>query len=313
MTTVGGFTIDIAIPSGEPDGLRIIGMSNWDGKGIVFPRSIFQHIRQREELQNAGVYILWGGSESSSLPQVYIGESDSPGPERRVSSHASGPQEKDFWTHAIAFTSERLNKAHTLYLESRLIQIASEAKRCNLDNSQTPLVRKLDIFTELQAEGFLKNMRLCLPILGVDFFEMPRVPQHVQNAGGLHIRADLSASDELLPQLPSMSPELLYLRESRASGQGYDGPEFVVLSGAKGTRHHTEAFQTNYHSAYQLREELLALGVLIEDGEEIQLTQDYSFTAPSTAAAVLMGVQVNGLIAWKDGAGRTLKDIRNDS
>jgi hypothetical protein len=41
------------------------------------------------------------------------------------------------------------------------------------------------------------------------------------------------------------------------------------------------------------------------------LTQDYEFSAPSTAAAVLMGWTADGRKEWKDAQGRSLKEIAN--
>jgi len=40
------------------------------------------------------------------------------------------------------------------------------------------------------------------------------------------------------------------------------------------------------------------------------LSQDYVFTSPSTAAAVVLGRSANGRIEWKDARGRTLKELQ---
>jgi hypothetical protein len=69
------------------------------------------------------------------LPTVSIGEGDPALP--RLEDHFA---QKDFWTSLILFTSkdENLNKAHAQHLESRLTALAREAKRCLLDNVNTP-------------------------------------------------------------------------------------------------------------------------------------------------------------------------------
>jgi hypothetical protein len=41
-----------------------------------------------------------------------------------------------------------------------------------------------------------------------------------------------------------------------------------------------------------------------------RFTQDYSFSSPSTAAAVVLGRSANGRIEWKDAQGRTLKALQ---
>jgi hypothetical protein len=44
-----GFSVRIFVPSGEPDGLRLVEKSNWMGQGLVFPRSLFAESRQRPQ------------------------------------------------------------------------------------------------------------------------------------------------------------------------------------------------------------------------------------------------------------------------
>ena len=77
-----------------------------------------------------------GPSHDSSLPTIYVGEGDPV--KSRLDSHHSN---KDFWTWAIFFTAKdnSLNKAHVQYLESRLHQLAKDAKQSRLDNVQSSL------------------------------------------------------------------------------------------------------------------------------------------------------------------------------
>jgi len=50
--------------------------------------------------------------------------------------------------------------------------------------------------------------------------------------------------------------------------------------------------------------------VLGLQGGLYQFTQDYSFSSPSTAAAVVLGRSANGRIEWKAADGRTLKELQ---
>jgi hypothetical protein len=61
---------------------------------------------------------------------------------------------------------------------------------------------------------------------------------------------------------------------------------------------------------YDLRQELIGNGVLAMQGGLYLFTQDYSFSAPSTAAGVVLGRIANGRIEWKAADGRTLKEIQ---
>src|SRR5690606_8232083 len=116
-----GFSVRVFLPDGDPAGVKVIEKSNWTGMGLVIPRSLFASARTRTELDRAGVYFLVGESERGLLPKVYVGEGDPVRP--RLESHG---RQKDFWTHAVAFTSkdQSLNKAHVQRLEARLVELA---------------------------------------------------------------------------------------------------------------------------------------------------------------------------------------------
>jgi len=279
MTTAKGFSVRIFIPEGEPEGLRIVEKSNWTGQGLVFPRSLLPEVRQRAECQRTGVYVLWGPGESGQLPRAYVGEGDSCLP--RLDGHA---RNKDFWTHAVIFTSkdQNLNKAHAQYLEARLVGLAAEAKRCELDNGNVPQPPSLSEADIADAESYLADLLLCLPLVGVSFFEKPR---------GRTIKKTA-----------------LFLRAKKIEARGYDGTEgFVVLAGSTAVKEEVPSIQA-YMS--ELRRVLLERVVFEDGGESYRLAQDYTFNSPSTAAGVLLGRSSNGRVEWKNADGRSLKDIQ---
>lgn len=93
---------------------------------------------------------------------------------QRIERHTC---QKDFWTHAAAFTSKdfNLNRAHVQYIEARLVALASEAKRAELDNSNVPQEPSLSEADRTDAEAFLQDVLLCLPLVRANFFEKPRL------------------------------------------------------------------------------------------------------------------------------------------
>jgi hypothetical protein len=273
------YSIRIFLPDGVPDGLRLVEKSNWSGLGIVCPRSLLGESKSRAEFARTGVYVLVGESETSGLPTVYVGESDSIRP--RLEQHAS---KKDFWTAVTFFVSkdDNLNKAHVQYLESRLVGLASEAKRCVLDNGNVPAPPSLSEADRADAEGFLDEMLLCFPIVGLDVFDQPAAP--------------------------ASGATRLYLVGDMTEAEGYEvGGEFVVCAGSKGRLKDTASF---HQSLRQKRLGLIDQQVLQVEGEQYVFVQDYAFQSPSTAAAVTLGRNANGRVEWKDGAGRTLKTLQ---
>ena len=272
------FSIRIFLPDGLADGLKIVEKSNWSGRGIVCPRALFPASKGREEFTRTGVYLLVGPSDSGDVPMLYIGQGDPVRP--RLETHYA---KKDFWTSAVFFVSkdENLNKAHIGYLESRLISLANDAKRSTLDNANSPVLPSMSEMDIADSEGFLDEMLLCLPLLGVNVFNKPeRVSQRQQ--------FKMSGKD--------------------STAIGYESPEgFVVLSGGKAR---VAEVASTHKYVIALRRSLVDRGIFVLDGVQYRLTQDYTFNSPSQAAAVMMGRNANGRIEWKDAKGQTLKEIQ---
>ena len=232
--------------------------------------------REREELTSAGIYVLEGPSEDSSLPRIYVGEGD---PTRaRLEQHV---KQKEFWTRAIVFSCKdrNLNKAHIQYLEARLIRLAAEAKRCEPDNSNTPAMPILSEADIADAEGFLDDVLLCLPILGISVFE----------------KAAAAAA----------SSKTLTITAKGVTARGFESPQgFVVKVGSGVVREEVPSILAYLH---ELREDLRQKFVI---SHEYVFNQDYVFSSPSTAAGVILGRSSNGRTEWKDASGRTLKAIQ---
>ena len=270
-----GFSVRIYLPSGEPEGLRVIEKSNWIGQGLFFPRLLFNQVRKREELTRTGVYVLWGAGESGQLQRAYVGEGDAL--LSRIESHY---RNKEFWTHCVAFSSkdQNLNKAHAQHLEARLVYLAKKAKRCVLDNKTDPQPPSLSDADAADAELYLADMLLCLPVLGVNFFEHP--------LGGTDL--------------------LLNARGITARGSEHV-TGFVVRSGSQATKDEVPSIHIFLSN---LRKELISQGILENSGTKYRLAQDYVFKSPSSASGVLLGRSSNGRAEWKDAGGRSLKEIQ---
>lgn len=278
------FSLRIFVADGDPDGLRIVDKSNWIGKALVFPRALPQ-IKARPELAQTGVYLLLGPRPDGEGDMLYVGEGDPIRP--RLESHYA---QKDFWTRAIGFTTTtagQLNKAHVQFLESRLIALARAAKRMPLDNANQPAEPSLSEADRADIEVFLGHMLGMLPVLGVHAFEQaPKAP--AAKAG---------------PVLTCKGKGVL--------ATGYEASQgFVVRAGSQAVADTVPSMVQHVRGMYDLRQELIGNGVLTMQGGLYQFTQDYAFSSPSTAAAVVLGRSANGRIEWKDATGRTLKELQ---
>lgn len=276
------YSIRIFLPAGDPDGIRVIEKSNWNGSGLVFPRSLFGDAKSRRELERTGVYVLVGSPEESGLPAVYIGEGD---PIRnRLESHA---KQKEFWIYGVAFTSkdENLNKAHVQYLEARLVKLAMDAKRCSLQNGNAPQLPSMSEADAADAEGFLSEMLLCFPVIGLNVFSQSE---------------------------PARRPSAEFLLSARGvQASGYESPQgFTVREGSTAARDHVKSC---HDYLVKLRLALIENGVLASQDGVLRFSQDYVFASPSTAAGVVLGRTSNGRVDWKTKAGKSLKDHQETS
>lgn len=244
-----GFSIRIFLPDGTPDGLRTVEKSNWIGRGIICPRSQFREAKSRPEFRKTGVYVLRGPSESGDLPTIYIGEGDPALP--RLEQHIA---RKDFWTSLILFTSkdDNLNKAHVQYLEARLVALAKDAKRCILDNGNTPELPSLSEPDTAEMEGFLEEMLLIYPLLGLTIFERPGADR--------------------------ASQQLLHLKGRGIIARGYEAPDgFVVLSGSQVAK---DTVPSAHRYLVELRDSLKERGIIVADTDSLRMSQDYVFDSP---------------------------------
>jgi hypothetical protein len=122
-------TIRLFLTKGEAKSLRTAEISNWTGKAVAAPRTELDELLRREELDKAGVYILFGTDPNSGSPLAYIGEAEVI--RDRLKQHRT----KEFWVSAIVFVSkdENLTKAHVRFLESRLQAEAAQIGRFKLE------------------------------------------------------------------------------------------------------------------------------------------------------------------------------------
>ncbi len=278
-----GTSIRLFLAEGTPDGLWVVEKSNWTGVALMAPRSRYATLRSRSELDGPGVYLLTGPAETGTKSaRIYVGETDVL--RERLDSHQKN---KDFWTKVIVFTAKdaNLNKAHVRYLESRLLAIAAEANRAELDNSTGSALPGLSEADRADMESFLTDMLLIYPVLGVAAFDRRG------EAGPKETHA-----------------ERLYLTMKGTKAEGSEVADgFLVY---KDSLARPDAVPSIHLYGADLRESMLVEGIFVRDGDHLRLTQDHLFSSPSTAAMVLLGRTSNGRKEWKNVAGVSLKELQ---
>jgi Domain of unknown function (DUF4357) len=277
-------TIKIFLPHGDPKRLRTAEISNWTGKAVAGPRSEFDSVLAREESHKSGVYFLTGIDPESGRAAVYIGEAES------VRDRVKGHLDKDYWNHIAFFTSkdENLTKAHIRYLEGRLIEQAKQAGRADVKNNQGSGSRLPESDRE-DMEIFLEKIHQLLPALGVEVL----VPTAVVAAATTE-RETLTCEIKGLKATGHLTPNGM-----------------VVLSGSQAVLNERPSSQ-KYPWPVNMRQRLRDEGALrAQQSDCLLFTKDVEFTSPSAAAAVIHGGHANGLTAWKNKNGKTLKELES--
>ena len=229
------------------------------------------------------MYLLFGKDETGK-DNVYIGEAETV--LKRLNQHLS---QKDFWHEAVVFISkdENLNKAHIKYLENGLYEIARKVNRYNIENNTTPTQSSISESDRAEMEEFIENIKILVNTLGHKVFEEKRVVKSEdQSAKTFFIKA---------------------ARGAEASGE-LSSEGFVVFAGSQVAK---TTVPSTPKAILNLRDELMQRGVIKQKGEELSILEDYVFSSPSTAAAIVMGRSANGLIEWKLSDGTTLKDFES--
>ena len=275
-------TIQIFLPDGDPQGIRIATVTTGIVQALAFPRTHLKTALERDEAQLVAFYLLFGQDDQSAKPMVYVGETSNVG--QRFDGHN---RDKDFWQSAVILTcrTENFTSAHGKYLEWLSINTAKECNRYILDqkNQNEPHVSEP---MEHELKEVFQTAAILLGALGYPVFE-PLVKAQDRREG-----------------------EIFYCKGPDAEAKGQlvnDG--FVVFKGSKGRKLEVPSAK-KWRWLGTLREPLIAQGILTEDGNYYVFSEDFLFHSPSAASVTVLGRTSNGWLDWKTPDGKTLHDVK---
>ncbi len=276
-------TIQIFLPGGDPQGIRIAEITTRIVQVIEVPRSLLGDFLAMSESDQVALYFLVGDSEDRLEQSVYIGQTGDL--RARLAKHQ---KEKEFWQRALILISrtDSLTQTHSLFLEWHCIQAVRKAGRYQDQNNNSGSRPHTPAPLEADCLEIFETGQTLLATLGYPLFEPV-------------VRASAVSQES----------DVLYCRASGANGRGvYTEEGFVVMKGSVGRRENVPSIVGT--SNERLRARLLEAGVLRADGETVVFEKDHLFQSPSMAAMALVGRTANGWIEWKDGQGRTLDAIK---
>jgi len=210
---------------------------------------------------------------------------------------------------AITSTDMTLTKAHVRYLESRLISLLKDARKSVVMNRTDPGFERLPEADVADMETFLDQIRLVLPVIGVDQLRRPHPRTVIPETSTTTLSADGQGTDDQA-SLPSTGRPSFVLthaaRGIRAVAVETEG-EFVILAGATGDLNTAPSLRETLRV---LREQALESGrAVTAPGGRFRLVQDLAVGSPSAAAASLFGTSRNGRTdRLVQGTGQTCAD-----
>ncbi|MCQ2530906.1 MAG: GIY-YIG nuclease family protein [Lachnospiraceae bacterium] len=275
-------TIQMFIFDGNPNGRIMCEISNWNGRVYKVSRNELLEFSKRSDSDNTGVYFLFGKNDNNE-DTVYIGEAEKI--MTRLKQHLN---EKVYWNDFIVVISKDnlLNKAHVKYLENQFYSLAKNANKTVIANSSIPNCPSISEFDEAMLLEFISNTKLLVNALGYKTFD--------------------TIEDNKINTQNSESE--FYIKTTR----GADAKGIIVSDGfavLEGSMIATSTVASMSASLIRIRTSLLEKGII---NAEFKFTRDYSFTSPSTAAAIVMGRNANGKTEWKTSDNKPLKEIEEN-
>ncbi|MFN4764595.1 GIY-YIG nuclease family protein [Gillisia sp. Q332] len=272
-------TIQIFLPDGSPTSIREAELTNRLVKAILFPRNKLQEVSKRDQINNTGIYFLFGTKEDVAKPIVYIGEGECC--YNRIQSHN---RNKDFWTHCVVITTKtnEYTKTDGKYLEHHSIKIAAQVGRYELDNDTGSRRTSISESREHDLLDNFETAKILLATLGYPIFEEKR-------------------------KITSENEMFFYKgKTTHAVGHLVDDG-YIVLKGSKALLLETPAASS---WVIGLRKKLREQNVLKEVNNYLVFQEDYIFSSPSAAASAVKGRNSNGWTSWKNKEGKTLDEIK---
>lgn len=296
--TTRGKSINLFLMDGEATGRIKCTLANWTGIAYKIPRTSIEKCKDRDDLKQSGVYFLFGISDETRKPVVYIGQAgarkNGESILNRLQEHKRNP-EKDYWNEAVVFTTSNNSFGPTeiSYLENRFCNLAIEADRYEVKNSNDPTLGNITEEKESELEEFIDYAKVIMGTIGHKIFE-PLTKKDSKSE-------DIFQSEE---------PEkLLHLKRTiknigtvEATGkQTSEG--FVVLRGS----HISPSDDNTIPTILKSQREKMNVD---NDGN---LLEDILFNSPSYAAVFVIGKSANGLTSWKTADGTTLKSLEESN
>lgn len=294
-----GKSINLFLMDGDADGRIKCTLANWTGVAYRIPRTDLEKCKDRKDLKQSGVYLLFGVSDDSDRPVVYVGQAgarkNGEGLLNRIVEHKKNP-DKDYWTEAVALTTTNNSFGQTeiSYLENRFCKLADAAGRYLVKNGIDPTSGNITEEKECELEEFIEYARMIVGTLGHKVF-VP-LAKHECAASDTDDTPPAATDTALFLERTIRKLGLTVKAQGRQTSEG-----FVVLAGST-----ISPIESNVPPGISARRSRAQVD------ENHVLTEDMLFKSPSGAADFVIGNSANGWTSWKTEDGKTLRELENE-
>ena len=272
-------TITIHLADGNPNGIKLVDLSNRPIRAFLIPRAKLKESRTYAELRQPAIYFLC----ERNGDQLYVGECESFS--SRVRDH---DQRKDFWEIAIIFITKdnSLEKGDVKFLESVAVERAKGAARFTVVNGAVPKRNTIHQFKLDAIEEFYEDLRLLVSALGYPFFDK--------------VSAEAASADQIW-----------YCTSSKTNAKAvYNEHGFTVLAGSIIDSKERPSFVERFPYALKERRDLLKNKAQFDElSQTYSLKENITFGSANKAAGFCVGGHVNAWITWKNVNGRTMDEV----
>lgn len=295
-----GKSINLFLMDGDADGRIKCTLANWTGVAYKIPRTKIDKCRERDDLKQSGVYFLFGTSDQTGKPVVYIGQAgarkNGEGILNRLQEHKRNP-EKNYWTEAVVFTTSNNSFGPTeiSYLENHFCNLAIAANRYEVKNGNDPTSGNITEEKESELEEFVDYAKLIMGTLGHKVF-IPLTKEIIDASSGEVEEKTTSGERHFYLSRTIKEYNITVKAQARQTSEG-----FVVLAGS------IISPQDDNTIPPGVKEKRKNAKV----DEEHILQEDVLLNSPSSAAVFVIGKSENGWKAWKTKEGKTLHDLED--
>lgn len=290
-----GKNIQLFLMDGDPNGRIKCTMANWTGIAYKIPRTDLELFKDRKDLSQSGVYFLFGTSDKTGEPTVYVGQAgtqkNGEGILGRLQEHKRNPN-KDYWTESVVFTTSynSFSSTEISYLANRFTNLAKDANRYQLLNNNDPTPGNITEEKESELEGFIDYAKIVIGSIGYKVF----VP----------VKKPIALIDSK-PSEPTKDEPTFQISRGRTNAQAKlsrDG--IIVLAGSQIRLDPVPSCpDVVMKRRKQYRRIIDHNGVILKD---------ILFKTPSAASDFVLAASSNGWVEWKTDYGVTLADFEKN-